>query len=258
MVLLLAKKKPHTENYFWGCSNYPLCRNLESTLLKKVDPWFGQYTINSIKFINSTDRLTDEVRHCAISEKFSYDHKFSNSDIENLDILLGFENKNDFFFWICTQSVFFQYGKFLHNYFGVGSPYSSTFKKLNNFINKEFDNVLLELLTTKSDLIFESNKDWRTVFDLENRKYEERIQKYKENQRKEEKERLHAIKKKSIKATVNMFNAIRRKDYKAILALRLKGADLQYKNNSGLNPLEYADSFKDKLLIEALTCEIEE
>jgi ssDNA-binding Zn-finger/Zn-ribbon topoisomerase 1 len=263
MVLLLAKKEAYVGNYFWGCSSYPGCRNLEPTLLKKLipyarekllDPKKSSYLHKSSEMINPTDKPTDNERHSAISKKFRHDHKFLNSDIKGLDTLLGFENQNDFFFWVCATQHYHS-GLYWHNHISVGSPYIGLFINLTEYINNEFDNILLDLLKTKRNLMPEPNTGWRYFLALEE---EAALHKKEKTSEKEEEGRLAAVNRRSIKATENIFNAIRRKDYKAILAFRIKGADLQYKNDSELTPLEYAESFKDKLLIEALTNEIEE
>ncbi len=274
MVLLLAKKKAYAGNYFWGCSIYPRCQNLEPTLLKKLLPYACEKLLDPerssyLDKLCNTDKPTDYERHCAIYKKFSYDHKFLNSDIKGLDILLGFENQNDFFFWICATQ---HYNSFIpwdpwHQFEYFGGPYDGLFISLAEYINKKFDNVLLDILkdfNMKHDLILSAistmpNTGWRYFFTLEQaERFREKKENFERHILKEEEDHLAAVKRRSIKATENIFNAIRRKDYKAILALRIKGADLQYKNDSELTPLEYAESFKDKLLIEALTNEIEE
>jgi len=267
MVLLLAKKEAYAGNYFWGCSSYPGCRNLEPTLLKKFIPYAREkffdrekpsYLHKSSEMINPTDKPTDAERHYAISKKFSYDHKFLNNDIKGLDTLLGFENKNDFFFWVCATQHYHS-GLSWQNHMPVHYAYHILFISLTEYINNEFDNILLDLLKTKRDLIPEPNTGWRYFFTLEQaERFREKKENFERHILKEEVDHLAAVKRRSIKATENIFNAIRRKDYKAILALRIKGSDLQYKNDSELTPLEYAESFKDKLLIEALTNEIEE
>jgi len=254
MILKLAIKEPFKDLYFWGCSSYPGCRSIEKTILKleKSFNWREEESkINSMKYLNPTDIVSDAIRHSAICDHFKYDHKFTLSDIDKLDLTLCFNTKQDFFFWVATQKSIVTHS--VHNYLPVGSPYYFTFKELRKSINKNYQKVIKNISTIQIDDIENSINKWREYFQAIEESETARI---KFSEEKVDIEHQLALKRKSEKATINIFNAIRRKDVKAIIELRKKGADLYSKNENGLNCIEYADSLGVEKVIESLRKDI--
>lgn len=251
MYLRLSTNEPLKDNYFWGCSAFPVCKNIENTILRKQD--FSNYylhntTANSIKLIRPNDNVPDAERHYALCKTFQYDHKFGLTAFDNLDFLLGFEEQIDFFFWLATQYKFITHG--VHNYLPVGSPYYFTFKTIIESINQNSQNTIDLIIREQSAKIEASIIDWTNYFNLLSEQRENRIKVSEEVINVQHKE---AVERKSAQASFDIFNAIRRKDVKAIIALRKKGADLSKVNDAGLNSLKYAKSFNNDNLIEALT-----
>jgi len=251
MFVRLSKTGPFMDKYFWGCSTYPSCQNIEDTILSKKDfhaYYLGNDLANSMLVLRPTDIVTDAERHYAICNHFVYDHKFQRTDIETLDMLLGFETREDFYFWVATQQSIVTHG--VHNHLPVGSPYYFTFRNLMDCINQSFDNAIQIITSEKQSLIERSIFIWTDFF---NRRTEARNRRQKASEEKIHAEHNEAVKKKADKASLDIFNAIRRKDLKAIEALRRKGADLNFKNENGMTFFEFAKTFDDQRLIEALT-----
>lgn len=256
MVLRLSSKEPFIDKYFWGCSSFPDCRNIENTILQKKDYrayYLGNDNANSMTVIKPHDIVSDATRHFAICKHFNYDHKFMLSDFSNLNLLLGFEDNHDFYFWIATQQSIVTHG--VHNHLPVGSPYYFTFKNLTDFINQTFDNAINRISIQQQSLIETSITVWTEFF---RRKSEARVARQKVSEEKIQEEHNAAVKRKADKATIDIFNAIRRKDLKAIEALRRRGADLHFKNQDGITCLEYARTLDDERLIESLTKNLSE
>lgn len=251
MILRLSKKEPYMDKYFWGCSTFPICSIIENTILIKKDfrtYYLGNDSANSILSIKPYDILTDAERHYAICQHFEYDYSFNRDDLESLDLILGFEDRDELHFWIASQQIIVTHG--VHNHLPVGSPYYFTFRNLTDSINKRFDNKISDILIEKKDLIEQSIAVWTEFF---MRKSEASTHRQKISEEKIQADHQEAEKKKSEKASVNIFNAIRRKDIKAIEALKKKGADLTIKNEEGLTCIDYAKTFNDNHLIEVLT-----
>lgn len=241
--------------YFWVCST-PNCKKIENTILKNQNnsSWRSVVSkFNSMKFLKPSDIVCDSDRHYSICNYFQYGHKFKFSDIENLDITLGFDSVQDFFFWIATQQSIVTHS--VHNYFPVGSPYYFTFKELTNTINKNYQNVINSISLNQVADIEKSIKDWKEYFEEQ---AERKASRFRESQDKLEKEHQLAVERKSEKATIDIFNAIRRKDVKAIIELRKKGADLYHKNENGLNCFEYAKTIGIEIITEALNRDLNE
>lgn len=256
MTIKLAHRGDFKGSYFWGCSKFPECRSLENTILKKIsadDFWYGAYFHNSMKQINPDDIVTDAERHVATKNHFHYDEKFNNTDFTLLSFQLGFNDDSEFFFWIASQTKVVDHG--VHNYFPVGSPYYFTFTNLVKAINQKFNDIINNLLVEKKDLIDCSVEYWLTLFREEIKRREEKSRAAMER---EERRHSEAVERKANDATLKIFNAIRRKDIKAIIALRNKGADLTYKNEEGLDCVEYARTINDDRVLTALTCEIKD
>lgn len=256
MILRLSKKEPYVDKYFWGCTTFPTCTNIENTILEKKD--FGNYYLgndvaNSILLIRPNDIATDAERHYAICKYFQYDHSFSPNDLESIDLRLGFENRDDFHFWIASQQIIVTHG--VHNYLPVGSPYYFTFRNLIDSINRNFENIITKITSEKQELIEVSILAWTEFF---RKRGEARMQRQKVSQDKTQADHEAAVQRKSNKASNDIFNAIRRKDFKAIEALRRKGADLTITNNEGLTCIDYAKTFNDNRLIDALKNNIKE
>jgi len=257
MVLKVSLKEQDNHKFFWSCSSNPKCNNTEKTILKKMPNYFGYFTplvshykseswnINSMAYLRPNDIVSDAERHYSINNKFEYDLKFHQVHIENLDIFLGFESRNDFYFWIATQQWMI-HGSY--KYLNVGSPYYFTFINLTKSINQYYGDIINKIVEEQHSTINLSIAEWDIFFDLIKRKGEEAQIVSEEGPK--------AIKAK--KASINIFRAIRRKDIKAIVALRKNGADLSYKNNKGLNYIEYARTFNCEKVIEALTINLSE
>ena len=256
MVLRLSSKEQFEDKYFWGCSTFPECRNILNTILEKKEfrtYYLGNDDANSMSTLKPSDIVTDATRHFAICKQFNYDHTFCYTDMTNIDLLLGFEKKNDFYFWIATQQSIVTHG--VHNHLPVGSPYYFTFKNLTDFINQSFDNVINDISTQQQSQIETSITVWAEFF---RRKSEASLVRQKVSEEKIQEEHNVAVKKKADKATIDIFNAIRRKDLKAIESLLRRGADLIFKNQDGITCIEYARTFNDERLIEALTNNLSE
>jgi len=250
MQLRLANSHGFENKYYWACFSFPLCPNIQTTILsnRSFEEWHTpRCNANTLKYLRPNDIVSDAKRHFAINEIYSDSYKFVNSDFKNLDLLLGFENQNDFFFWIASQQSVVTHS--IHNYLPVGSPYYYTFKNLTDSINSYFKNILSFIIREQQLLIEKSLVEWeiyisenRNTINERKRIIEERINNdYK-----------IAQKRKSEKATINIFNAIRRKDIKAIIALINKGANFNYINSEGLNCITYAKILNDKNVIETL------
>ena len=71
-------------------------------------------------------------------------------------------------------------------------------------------------------------------------------------------EALHveATIRKGKEASEKLFGAIKRKDYKAIVALRLKGADVNTVGPDGCSALKQVQTIDDQSLLEAMTCQL--
>lgn len=253
MVIHLSKTEPFMDKYFWGCTSFPSCHNIENTILSKMDfqfSYLGNDTANtnSLHELRPTDIVTDAERHFAICKQFNCNHEFQRTDLETLDMLLGFEERDDFHFWIATQQIIV--ASDVHNHFPVGSPYYHTFRNLTECINQYFDNSIEVIASSKQSLIKKSISVWTDFFRIQN---EARYMRLKESEEKIQAEHKEALKRKANKASADIFNAIRRKDLKAIEALRRKGADLNFQNENGMTCLEFARTFGDERLIEALT-----
>jgi len=256
MYLKVSTKGLYIDKYFWGCSSFPECRNIENTILRKQNfrtYYLGNDSANSMKILRPFDNVPDTERHYAIYKQFEYDYKVNQSDFENLDLLLGFENSQDFFFWVATQQKIISQS--VHNYLPVGSPYYSTFRNLTVAINLSFDNVISTIKANQSEIIESSIKVWTDFFQ---KRAEEKLNRIRVSEEKIQAEHELSLKRKADKASIDIFNAIRRKDLNAIVSLRQKGADLNSTNEVGLNCLDYAKTFNDDKLIVALTCNLTE
>ena len=87
MILRLSKKETYLGKYFWGCSTFPTCNNIENTILEKKDfhnYYLGNDNANSILTIKQFDITTDAERHFAICQHFQYDHVFNRYDLEKI------------------------------------------------------------------------------------------------------------------------------------------------------------------------------
>lgn len=255
MHLRISTKEPYRDNYFWGCSTYPLCHSITGTILKKQS--FEHYYIenrdaNSLKFIRPKDFITDAERHFAICKNYKYDCNFPIADIEELDIKLGFEDQNDFFFWIATQQSIITHS--VHHHLPVGSPYYFTFKNLTDSINIHFNDIVNSLVKGQQLQIEKSILEWTSYFDILAAERDERVRL---SQNKIDTEHKNAVKRKAEKASKDIFNAIRRKDIKAIIALRRKGANINVQNELGLNCIEYAKTLNDDKIIQVLTTNLD-
>ena len=251
MVVRLSKTEPFIDKYFWECTAFPECCNIENTILSKVDRPFISMFCSMHKW-RPTDSITDSERHYAIERRFGYGHTFGRTEIENLDMQLGFQEREDFFFWVATQQYLLSISpRSLYHYFPVASPYDSTIKNLIEGINQFFPNKFTLPYCFPRDLerfdriIRDSMSEWADSFQKE---AEHRYNMLQEDKKKHE----EAVKRKADKASIEIFNAIRRKDLRAIEALRRKGADLTVKNENGLTSLQYARTLEDERLIEML------
>lgn len=198
---------------------------------------------NSMAVLRPNDIGTDAIRHYIISSHFDWNHTFTKADFEDLDLLLRFKERDDFYFWIaCQQQKVVTPGVYTYLPVVGGSTYWSTFNNLTNSINIFFGNIITSISIIKQPLIESSTKVWMDFF---KRKEEAAVERGFPSKAKRE----LLIK----KASNNIFNAIRRKDIKAIIALRRKGADPNFINEDGLTSIEYAKKFNDDRLIEALT-----
>jgi ssDNA-binding Zn-finger/Zn-ribbon topoisomerase 1 len=256
MIIRLSKKEPFIGKYFWGCTSFPSCNNIQSTILEKKDfqhYYLGNDTANSMLELNQSDIVTDAKRHFALSKHFNHDYVFQNSDFDTIDILLGFESRDDFHFWVATQQTTVTHS--VHHHLPTGSPYYFTFRKLTDFINQYFENAINSITSSKKNLIEKSIFIWTDFF---RRQAEVRFKSNKVSEDKIKSEHEEAINRKALKASEDIFNAIRRKDLKAIEALRKKGADLTFRNQDGLTCLDFAKTFNDERLFEALTNNISE
>ena len=256
MVLQLSKEDSSEFKYYWGCSKFPECQNIEKTILNKND--FSSYhleneNVNSMFFFKPTDIVTDVTRHHSISKHFNHDHKFKTTDIINLDLLMGFETEQDFHFWMATQQIVLYNAKYYD--LAVGSPYNFTFKELTDLIDKLRDNAISKIILHKKTEIYESISSWTDFF---RRRSAAKNSQVKVSQEKIKEDHDAATKKKADKATNDIYNAIRRKDLNAIESLRRRGADLNFKNMDGITCVEYARTFNDDRLIIALTKDLSE
>ena len=152
LKLKVAKEHPFVDSYFWGCAEHPICDFTINTLLTKKskqsrylelldymdDPY--PYRSNSLKERCPNDQISDSQRHYAIHNQYDYEHKFTKTEIDNLETALGFENQEDFLFWISTQERIVDYG--VHNHFRVASPYYFTFQNLIRGTNSHLNNIL--------------------------------------------------------------------------------------------------------------------
>ena len=251
MVLRLSTSEPFDNKFYWICTTNPNCNYIQKTILENMD--FHSYYLensnaNSMLTINPNDIATDAIRHYAISKQFNYDYKITNLDLIDLEMVLGFEDKKDFHFWIATQQSIITHSA--HNYLPVGSPYYFTFKNLTDCINRFNDNIIIDISIKEKSKIETSILAWTDFF---RKKSEAKAARNKLSADVIQAQHDVALKKKAEKATFDIFNAIRRKDFKAIEALRLRGADLSFKNESGLTCIEYAQTFNDEGLIKSLT-----
>ena len=241
--------------YFWGCSKSPTCDFTIDTLLtryldlseeaKEFREFYSPYKYhsNSIKERRPDDQISDSQRHYAIDNQYDYEHKFTKTEIDNLETGLGFENQEDFFFWISAQERIVDTG--VHGHFPVGSPYYFTFQNLIVGVNSYFNNILESISKDCNESIISAISDWTEY------RYE-RISAGIARQIESERIDPELLQRKKEKATFDLFNAIRRKDYKAIEPLINKGADLKSINDEGLSCIEYAQKLGNKKIIDVL------
>lgn len=250
MILRVSNYDTFQSNYIWGCSTFPICMNTENTILKPITNYIQ---VNSLKELRPNDFISDAIRHKAICDNFDYDHSFEQKDFIDLHFLLGFENQSDFFFWVASQQKVIKHS--VHHYLPVGSPYYFLFNSLTNSIDNIFGSAIAIISNEQNEKIQSAIIGWTEYFKIES---EKKLNKKNEQNKIINEQHNAAQLKKSEKASKDIFNSIRRQDYNAIIALRKKGADLNYISKSGINSIEYAKTFNDEKLIESLTCIITE
>ncbi|HEY5536599.1 MAG TPA: hypothetical protein VIL99_16900 [Ignavibacteria bacterium] len=195
----------------------------------------------------------DELRHIKIYKTYGLDKNKWVFEIKNLKELLDFDKDDELFYWIAKEKIRFD-GISSHNFIKVGSPYDQLYKYLCTYIDNNYGDSISNIIKNQKDKIFFELSSW-----IEYRKYVEGCELSRKlySETKEKEKHDIAVKKRSEKATNNLFNAIRRKDLKAIVSLRIKGADINNKNNQGISALDYANNLGDEgvvnILIEDLT-----
>lgn len=194
----------------------------------------------------------DEQRHIKLYQLLGPNKPEERFKLEELNNLLDFENEEELFYWIARESIRFQ-NESAHNFIKVGSPHNHLLAYLVKYLDKNYNNVISDVIKNQREKINLDLSGWiEHINFLEKCRCSRKL----ESERKEKEIHDEAVKRKTEKATQDIFKAVRRKDVNAIISLRIKGADLNFKNESGFTVLEYAKQIGDEKIINALLNDI--
>lgn len=150
LKIKLAKRGKSAGKYFWGSTKYPECKFTEDTILYQVphrDEFnFKKYSSMLIKCPD--DIVSDADRHFSLEKTTnSYSNRIGYN-MESLDFKMGFNDLDDFHFWIATQAKVINLEFIHYSDFELGSPYERAFNEFVEDINRNENKIISKIVST--------------------------------------------------------------------------------------------------------------